>query len=49
MQDGRYSIVFDGEIYNHLELLDELAKAGYHHMGTTRRSADNRRTGAAAG
>jgi asparagine synthase (glutamine-hydrolysing) len=28
-QDGRYSVVFNGEIYNHLDLRAELAKAGY--------------------
>jgi len=28
-QDGRYSIAFNGEIYNHLELRGELTDAGY--------------------
>ncbi len=28
-QDGRYSIVFNGEIYNHLDLRAELAAAGF--------------------
>jgi asparagine synthase (glutamine-hydrolysing) len=27
--DGRYSVVFNGEIYNHLDLRAELAKAGF--------------------
>ena len=28
-RDGRYSVVFNGEIYNHLDLRAELAKAGF--------------------
>lgn len=29
-QDDRYSIIFNGEIYNYIELRDELAKLGHH-------------------
>ncbi len=33
--DGRYSIVFNGEIYNHLEIRKELEKIGYKYSSGT--------------
>lgn len=35
LSDGRYTIVFNGEIYNHLELRKELEKKGYVYKSNT--------------
>lgn len=35
LSDGRYTIVFNGEIYNHLELRKELEKKGYVYKSYT--------------
>jgi len=32
-QDNRYTIIFNGEIYNYIELTDELKKMGYQFFG----------------
>lgn len=35
ISDGRYTIVFNGEIYNHMELRSELEKKGYKYKSHT--------------
>jgi asparagine synthase (glutamine-hydrolysing) len=34
-QDGNFVLIFNGEIYNHLEIREELVKHGYHFKGTS--------------